>query len=139
MRTMRRPQVVTCCVIGVFCLMANGISEIAAQGTQNGEWRSYGGDIANTRYSPLDQITADNFSDLEVAWRLKAANFGPNPEFNFQSTPLMIGGLLYSTVGSRRTVIAVDAGSGELVWMHRLDEGERGANAIRRMSGRGVG
>ena len=138
MRTMRRPQVVTCCVIGVFCLMANGISEIAAQGTQNGEWRSYGGDIANTRYSPLDQITADNFSDLEVAWRLKAANFGPNPEFNFQSTPLMIGGLLYSTAGSRRTVIAVDAGTGELVWMHRLDEGERGASAPRRLSGRGL-
>ena len=118
--------------------MANGISEIAAQGTENGEWRSYGGDIANTRYSPLDQITADNFSDLEVAWRLKAANFGPNPEFNFQSTPLMIGGLLYSTAGSRRTVIAVDAGTGELVWMHRLDEGERGTAAPRRLSGRGL-
>lgn len=118
--------------------MANGISKIAAQGTENGEWRSYGGDIANTRYSPLDQITADNFSDLEVAWRLKAANFGPNPEFNFQSTPLMIGGLLYSTAGSRRTVIAVDAGTGELVWMHRLDEGERGAAAPRRLSGRGL-
>jgi len=124
--------------MGVFCVVANGTPEIAAQGTENGEWRSYGGDIANTRYSPLDQITASNFSDLEVAWRLKAANFGPNPEFNFQSTPLMIGGLLYSTAGSRRTVIAVDAGTGELVWMHRVDEGERGAAAPRRLSGRGL-
>ena len=41
---------------------------VAAQGTENGEWRSYGGDIANTRYSPLDQIAAENFGDLEVAW-----------------------------------------------------------------------
>ena len=44
-------------------------SLLVAQGTENGEWRSYGGDIANTRYSPLDQINAENFGDLEVAWR----------------------------------------------------------------------
>ena len=86
---------------------------VAAQGTENGEWRSYGGDIANTRYSPLDQITAENFGDLEVAWRVKTTNFGPNPEFNFESTPLMIDGVVYSTAGSRRAVIAVAAGTGE--------------------------
>ena len=112
--------------------------DAAAQGTENGEWRSYGGDIANTRYAPLDQITADNFEDLEVAWRVKTENFGPNPEFNLESTPLMIGGVVYSTAGSRRAVIAVDAGTGELLWMHRLDEGERGAAAPRRLSGRGL-
>ena len=112
--------------------------DAAAQGTENGEWRSYGGDIANTRYAPLDQITGDNFGDLEVAWRVKSVNFGPNPEFNLESTPLMIGGVVYSTVGSRRAVIAFDAGTGELLWMHRLDEGERGAGAPRRLSGRGL-
>ena len=37
-------------------------------GTENGEWRSYAGDIAGTKYSPLDQIDAGNFSDLEIAW-----------------------------------------------------------------------
>ena len=36
--------------------------------TANGEWQSYTGDARGTRYSPLDQINADNFSDLEVAW-----------------------------------------------------------------------
>ena len=111
---------------------------VAAQGTENGEWRSYGGDIANTRYSPLDQIAAENFGDLEVAWQVKTTNFGPNPEFNFESTPLMIDGVVYSTAGSRRAVIAVAAGTGELLWMHRLDEGERGAAAPRRLSGRGL-
>ena len=111
---------------------------VSAQGTENGEWRSYGGDIKNTRYSPLDQIDASNFNDLEIAWRVKASNFGPNPEYNFQSTPLMIDGVIYSTAGSRRAVIAADAGTGELLWMHRLDEGERGAATPRRLSGRGL-
>ena len=119
-------------------VVAGPRSGVAAQGTDNGEWRSYGGDIANTRYSPLDQITADNFDDLEVAWRVKTANFGPNPEYNLESTPLMVAGVVYSTAGSRRSVIAVDAGTGELLWMHRLDEGERGAAAPRRLSGRGL-
>lgn len=113
-------------------------SLLVAQGTENGEWRSYGGDIANTRYSGLDEISAENFGDLEVAWRVNTANFGPNPEYNFQSTPLMVNGVLYSTAGSRRSVIALDAGTGELLWMHRLDEGERGAAAPRRLSGRGL-
>ncbi|MEE3202768.1 MAG: PQQ-binding-like beta-propeller repeat protein [Acidobacteriota bacterium] len=113
-------------------------SVLMAQGTENGEWRSYGGDIANTRYSGLAEISAENFGDLEVAWRVNTANFGPNPEYNFQSTPLMVDGVLYSTAGSRRAVIALDAGTGELLWMHRLDEGERGAAAPRRLSGRGL-
>jgi quinoprotein glucose dehydrogenase len=113
-------------------------SGLAQQGAENGEWRHYGGDEANTRYAPLDQITADNFNDLELAWRMKTDNFGPEPEYNFQSTPLMVGGVVYSTVGTRRSVVAVDAGTGEYLWMHRLDEGERAAEAPRRLSGRGL-
>ena len=125
-------------VLGVLGMMVMMHPVLMAQGTENGEWQSYGGDIANTRYSGLDQISAENFSDLEVAWRVSTANFGPNPEYNFQSTPLMVDGVLYSTAGSRRAVIALDAGTGELLWMHRLDEGERGAAAPRRLSGRGL-
>ena len=59
-----------------------------------GEWRTYGADLANTRYSPLDQINAGNFKNLEVAWRFKTDNLGPQPEFNLQSTPLMANGIL---------------------------------------------
>ena len=110
----------------------------AQEGAQNGEWRHYGGDEANTRYSPLDQITSDNFNELELVWRMKTDNFGPQPEYNFESTPLMVGGVVYSTVGTRRAVVAVDAGTGEYLWMHRLDEGERAAAAPRRLSGRGL-
>jgi quinoprotein glucose dehydrogenase len=122
----------------LLCVAVIAVAPAHAQPSGDLEWRTYGGDLASTRYSPADQITADNFSDLELAWSLRTDNFGPEPEFNLQSTPLMVGGVLYSTVGSRRTVIAADAATGELLWMHRLDEGERGSAAPRRLSGRGL-
>lgn len=108
----------------------------AQQGAAQGEWRHYGGDLGNTRYSALDQIGPGNAAQLEIAWRWKAANFGPAPEFNYRATPLMADGVLYVTAGYRRTVAAVDAGTGETLWTFRLDEGER--SAPRRNSGRGV-
>jgi quinoprotein glucose dehydrogenase len=106
----------------------------AQQGATNGEWRHYGGDQGNTKYSPLDQIDARNVKDLEIVWRWKADNFGPTPDYNWEVTPLMIGGVLYFTAGSRRDVVAVDAATGETLWMYRLDEGERGDRAPRRQN-----
>jgi len=102
------------------------------------EWPTYGGDLASTRYSPLDQITADNFNKLEVAWRFKTDALGPRPEFNFQGTPLMVDGVVYSTAGTRRAVVALDAATGELLWMHSENEGKRGEAAPRQLSGRGL-
>ena len=122
----------------VLCVVVLSFVSVHAQEADDIEWTTYGGDLASTRYSPADQINRDNFNDLEVAWRLRTDNFGPAPEFNFQSTPLMVGGVLYTTAGTRRAVVAVDAATGELLWMHRLDEGERGAAAPRRLSGRGL-
>jgi quinoprotein glucose dehydrogenase len=103
-----------------------------------GDWRSYGGDLGSNRYAALDQINRDNFNRLEVAWRFKADAFGPRPEVNFEGTPLMVGGTLYCTVGSRRSVVALDGATGELLWTHREDEGLRGEDAPRRLSGRGL-
>ena len=82
--------------------------------------------------------TRDNFNKLEVAWRFKTDNLGPRPEFNFQSTPLMVDGVLYTTAGTRRAVVALDAATGELLWMHSEDEGKRGEAAPRQLSGRGL-
>jgi hypothetical protein len=107
-------------------------------GTKNGEWRTYGGDLASTRYAPLDQINASNFGKLQVAWRFKTDVFGVRPDFNLQTTPLMINGVLYATVGSRRDAVAIDAATGELLWTYRVDEGKRAAAAPRLLSGRGV-
>jgi quinoprotein glucose dehydrogenase len=110
----------------------------AQSGALNGEWRTYGGDLGSTRYAPLDQIDAGNFNTLEVAWRFRTDNLGPRPDYNLQATPLMVNGVLYSTAGSSRTAVALDAATGELLWMFRLDEGPRAAVAPRRLSGRGV-
>jgi quinoprotein glucose dehydrogenase len=107
-------------------------------GARNAEWRTYGGDLGSTRYAPLDQINRINFKSLEVAWRFKTDNLGPGLEFNLQSTPLMVNGVLYSTAGTRRTVVALDAGTGELLWFYKIDEGKRGAAAPRLLSGRGL-
>jgi quinoprotein glucose dehydrogenase len=110
----------------------------ATPGTKSGEWPTYGGDLANTRYSPLDQINAANFSKLEVAWRFKTDPLGPRPEYNIESTPLMVNGRLFSTGGTRRAVVALDAATGEMLWMHSENEGARGAAAPRQLSGRGL-
>jgi quinoprotein glucose dehydrogenase len=114
-------------------------SPVSAQsGAKNGEWTTYGGDLGHTRYAPLDQINADNFNTLEVAWRFKTDNLGPRPEFQFEGTPLMTRGVLYATAGSRRAVVALNAGTGELRWVYSLDEGRRGEEAPRQLSGRGL-
>ena len=107
-------------------------------GAKNGEWSTYGADLGSTRYSPLDQINRTNFSNLEIAWRFKTDNLGPRPEFNLESTPLMVKGVLYAAAGTRRSVVAVDAGSGELLWKFSYNEGKRGEAAPRQLSGRGL-
>lgn len=115
------------------------VAPLAAQsGTRNGEWRSYAGDAASTRYSPLSQIDATNFNQLEIAWRFKSDQLGPRPEFQFEATPLMVDGIVYTTAGTRRAVVALDAVTGELLWMHSEREGPRGAAAPRQLSGRGL-
>jgi quinoprotein glucose dehydrogenase len=107
-------------------------------GGQTWEWKSYGADLRSTRYAPLDQISASNFNKLEVAWRFKTDNLGPRPEFNLQATPLMVGGVMYTTGGTRRAVVALDATTGEQLWMHSENEGKRGEAAPRQLSGRGL-
>jgi quinoprotein glucose dehydrogenase len=124
-------------ILAVAVLVA-GVSLAAQTGTRNGEWRSYAGDTGSTRYAPLDQINASNFNSLEVAWRFKTDSLGPRPEFQLEATPLMIDGIVYSTAGTRRAVVALDAATGELLWMHSEREGARGAAAPRQLSGRGL-
>jgi len=106
--------------------------------TANGEWTHYTADVRGSKYSPLDQINASNFNKLEVAWRFKTDNLGPRPEYKLEGTPLMIKGVLYTTAGTRRAAIALDAKSGELLWSYSLREGSRASNAPRQLSGRGV-
>src|SRR5437667_12647610 len=125
-------------LLGLFvCLMHSTRVQLAGQsGAKNGEWSTYGADLGSPRYSPLDQINRTNFSNLEVAWRFKTDNLGPRPEFNLESTPLMVKGVLYAAAGTWRSVVAVDAGSGELLWKFSYNEGKRAEAAPRPLLGR---
>jgi quinoprotein glucose dehydrogenase len=123
---------------GLLWLQAPRAQQVPFPSTGNGEWPSYAGDLASTHYSPLDQINASNFNKLEVAWRFKTDALGPRPEFKLEGTPLMAKGVLYTTGGTRRAAIALDAATGELMWTHAEREGARSAAAPRQLSGRGV-
>ena len=101
-----------------------------------GEWRRAGSDGGNTRYSPLDQINADNVRNLKIAWTWRSDNYGSQPEIKNETTPVMVDGVLYFTAGDRRSVVAADAGTGETLWIWRLDEGGR-TDGVRKNS-RGV-
>jgi len=103
------------------------------------EWREYGGNIAAQRYSPLAQINRDNVGRLEIAWTFQTGNYGPRPEMRNETTPLMIDGVLYTTVGVTRNVVAIDPKTGETLWVWRANDGEqRFAAAPRKTSGRGL-
>jgi quinoprotein glucose dehydrogenase len=95
--------------------------------TTNGEWRYYSGELRGTKYSALDQINASNVKNLQLAWRWKAANFSQRPDTNWEVTPIVVGNVMYFTAGLRRDAIAVDATTGETLWMYRLDDSARGA------------
>ncbi len=126
-------------VLGASAAVLMGVVAAAAQtGGANVDWPTYTGDITGSKYKPLDQINASNFSKLEVAWRFKTDNIGNRPEFKLEGTPLEVGGVIYATAGSRRGVVALDAVTGELLWVHGEKEGARGGAAPRQLSGRGV-
>ena len=107
----RVPRIVLS-VVALAWITAVASGQAGQPSTANGEWPTYNGDLKGTRYSPLDQINASNFSKLELAWRFKTDNFGPFPEYKLEGTPLMVKGVLYTTAGTRRSVIALDAKTG---------------------------
>jgi len=135
------PRHVAVAMVGLLALAVPTVgllSQGAGKAGKAGEWPGYGADLGNSRYSALDQVNAQNFNSLEVAWRIRTDNFGASPEFKLEGTPLMVNGVLYGTGGTRRTVFAADATTGELRWVHGEEEGNRRANAPRILSGRGL-
>ncbi|MCP5411367.1 MAG: PQQ-binding-like beta-propeller repeat protein [Alphaproteobacteria bacterium] len=138
MHGLDRRLMMTSTVLGT-ALGLTGLPRLAqAQSAADTDWLTYGNDLGNQRYAPLDQINADNFDKLEVAWRFHAANMGAYPEYHYEVTPIVVRGRMYATAGSRRDVVCLDPGTGEVQWLYRLDEGARGRNAPRRSSGRGL-
>ncbi|HVS62030.1 MAG TPA: pyrroloquinoline quinone-dependent dehydrogenase [Thermoanaerobaculia bacterium] len=117
-----------------------GLSAVAPGfSAEEGEWRYWGGDPASTRYSPLDQIDAENFEDLTVAWIWRGDNFGPSADFILRSTPIYANGKLFTVAGARRTAVAIDPATGETLWTFREPTTKRWENSMRKNYGKGVG
>ena len=81
---------------------------------------------------------AGNVSELELAWSFSTENFGTTVDYANPSTPLEINGVLYANIANTRNVVALDATSGQVLWLYRYDEGDRYDEAPRKGPGRGV-
>ena len=104
-------------------------------GTEGGGWTYLGGDAWHTRYAPASEINASNFEDLEVAWTFNAASFGPSTS---RSTGSLVDGKLITVMGECRSVVALDAGTGELEWSFTEPKTARWEYSMRAGYGKGV-
>jgi glucose dehydrogenase len=123
-------------VVSLLAITVPGFAQ--NRGSPLGEWRYWGADAWSTRYSPLDQITGENFTKLQVAWVWRGDNYGPEPENLLRATPIYAKGKLYSVAGSRRTVVAIDPRTGETLWTFREPHTTRWERSMRKDYGKGV-
>ncbi|MFT6294301.1 MAG: quinoprotein glucose dehydrogenase [Glaciecola sp.] len=134
----KKPMISSIIMCAIMLTCAPTVWSQSATGVNAGDWSDYHGGKFSQRYSPLDQINADNVADLEIAWRFNTANFGPSTDFNNPSTPLEIDGVLYANIANTRNVVALDATTGQVLWLWRAQEGDRFDEAPRKGAGRGV-
>lgn len=118
-----------------FVLGAAASAVAQGPGTENGEWRYIGGDSWHTRYTPANEITAENFDELEPVWEWNGSSFGPTTS---RATPLYVNGRLYTVAGERRHVVAIDPTTGETLWSFREPHTYRYEYSMRRGYGKGV-
>jgi len=107
----------------VAALILIGMPSFADVKGQPGDWVYYGHDLSSSKYSPLDQINAGNFKNLQIAWRWKSietkissTNRAVLPS-QFKPTPLVVNGVMYLPT-SVNQIVALDPGTGELLWEH---------------------
>jgi quinoprotein glucose dehydrogenase len=137
-------QVVAAVMVAAVAVVSGTIGRADAQGPganasgDTVEWAYWGADERSTRYSPLDQVDASNFGQLEVAWRWKANNYGPLPDLIYRATPIYANGKLYTVAGLRRTVVCIDPVTGETLWMFREKDNPRWDASTRKNYGKGV-
>ena len=116
----------TLCVV---CALAFAVTPAAVD--VPGEWRYYGGDAGNNKYSPLEQINPSNVAELRIAWRWSSPDNSiveANPTTRpggYQDTPLMVGGALY-TVTSLGQMAAIDPATGRSLWVYDAESWKAG-------------
>ena len=130
----RLPARVTWLLVAVV-LLTDSPASAQSSGTGDGQWPYLGGDAAHTRYSPADQIGADNFVDVEEDWVWDGASFNAA---SGRSTPSYIDGKLYTVAGPRRYVVALDPSNGELIWSYGEPKTPRYEYSMRKDYGKGV-
>ncbi len=96
-------------------LAAPSAGSAQLSGTERGQWQYLGGDAGHTRYATVSDINAANFESLEVAWEWDASSFGSSTS---RATPTYFNGKLITVTGYRRHVVALNPGTGELLWSH---------------------
>ncbi len=97
----------------VLALAGSALALPGLAGAQQ-DWKVYGGDSANTRFSRLDQVNSSNVQNLKVAWALQLGSLRSQ-----ESTPLVVGDTLYVTSShGPRNVFAVNAKTGEVKWKY---------------------
>ena len=137
--TFRRNAWAACIGVGLGLLLIwPGTVPAQDRGNPDGEWRYQSADAWGTRYSPLDQIDASNFEDLEVAWIWRTDNFGPRVDYLSRSTPSYVNGKLYTVAGYSRTVASIDPATGETLWTYREPHTTRWEMSTRQNYGKGV-
>ncbi len=125
MRDPSKRSLLTDLILVILCVLLFGPAQ-AQYGTLSGDWPSYGGDTGSTKYSPLDQINAQNFQELEVAWTWTSIDGDLDLEAiqqineavrinNFQGTPLKVGDKLF-IITALNQVAALDPINGETLW-----------------------
>jgi len=118
-RNLVLPLVWAVCLVTVSANSGDRGHVTAAQGM----WPSYGADLANSTYAPLDQITPDNVKDLRIAWRWSSVeNAVLEDHLDLwtmvnEATPLIIDGRLYTST-SLSQVAAIDARTGQTLWVY---------------------
>ena len=95
------------------------------------EWRHYLGDAASSQYSPLADIHRGNVAKLREAWRYDPDDAGDYDTF-IPTNPLVVKGVLYG-LSARKNLFALNAASGEELWVYRFDRPHGGKG-----SGRGL-
>ena len=125
-------------LVCAFTVLA-GWETVAQKPVPSGEWRYIRGPKpTGNNYSPLAQINGENFNSLDVAWVWRSYNFGSSVDYVMRSTPLYVDGMLYTVAGSRRTVVAIDPGTGETLWTYREPDTTRYERGMRNNYGKGV-
>ena len=125
MRDPSKRSLLTDLILAILSILLFGPAQ-AQYGTLSGDWPSYGGDTGSTKYSPLDQINAQNFQELEVAWTWTSIDGDLDLEAiqqineavrinNFQGTPLKVGDKLF-IITALNQVAALDPINGETLW-----------------------